>query len=50
MMPLGIGFLWIELLILDHLLITPQAPAERPLSHLVIPGLSQPPVRGVGRT
>ena len=50
MMPLGIAFLWLELLVLDHLLITPRAPADRPIGPLVIPGLSQPSVRGVGRT
>jgi exosortase len=50
MMPLGIALLWFELFVLDHLLVTPQAPADRPFSPLVIPGLSQPPVRRVGRT
>jgi exosortase len=50
MMPLGIAFLWLELFVLDHLLVAPQARADRPVSPLVIPGLSQPPVRGVGRT
>jgi exosortase len=50
MMPLGIAFLWLELFILDHLLITPQAPSDRPTHSVAIPRLPQPPIRGVGHT
>ena len=50
MMPVGIGFLWAELFVLDHLLIAPKDPKDRPVGPLVLPGLSQPPVRRVGRT
>ena len=39
MMPMGIGFLWLELFILDHLLVEPNVGfSEQPLNPFVIPG------------
>ena len=51
MMPMGIGLLWVELFILDHLFLIPTEShhLNHPVSPLVIPGLSKSPFReGLG--
>jgi exosortase len=51
MMPMAVGFMAIELLILDRLLVDPTKSNNEPLTTpILIPGLERPPVRGVGRT
>lgn len=50
MMPLGVGLMWLEMKILEHLFVERPPTSSRPIGAVLAPGLERSPVRGIGRT